>query len=354
MARLARVELFAADEIAVVHVMNRVVRRCFLMGTDAVTGRNYDHRKQWIEDELRRLAAYFAIDLLAYSIMSNHFHLVLRSRPDVLREWDDREVAECWLRLCPTRRTSKANSLEATEADLNALVNDPDEMAEIRSRLSDISWWMRLLCQRIAQRANREDEAQGKFWESRYRAVRLLDEAAILACTAYVDLNPIRSGLAGTIDECRFTSASRRIEALLGEGSGDNLGQPQTSEPADAFLSRLPIDEQHDELGSRVRHLAGRCSNKGFLPMTTAAYVELLDWTARETVPGKGGKTAAFTPPVFKRLGIKPEVWCQMVSSFGTLFSLVAGRPTHVDEYRSRITQHRYRLSRDARLLLSA
>jgi len=32
MARLARVELFAADEVAVVHVMNRVVRRCFLLG----------------------------------------------------------------------------------------------------------------------------------------------------------------------------------------------------------------------------------------------------------------------------------------------------------------------------------
>jgi len=42
MARLARVELFAADEIAVVHVMNRVVRRCFLLGDDAVTGKDYD------------------------------------------------------------------------------------------------------------------------------------------------------------------------------------------------------------------------------------------------------------------------------------------------------------------------
>ncbi len=44
MARLARADVFAPDEVAVVHVMNRVVRRCFLLGDDPVTGTNYDHR----------------------------------------------------------------------------------------------------------------------------------------------------------------------------------------------------------------------------------------------------------------------------------------------------------------------
>ena len=52
MARVARVEAFAPDEIATIHVMNRVVRRCFLMGIDELTGKNYDHRKSWIEKEL--------------------------------------------------------------------------------------------------------------------------------------------------------------------------------------------------------------------------------------------------------------------------------------------------------------
>lgn len=52
MARLARVEVFAADEIAIVHVMNRTFRRCFLLGDDAVSGKNYDHRKVWIDDQL--------------------------------------------------------------------------------------------------------------------------------------------------------------------------------------------------------------------------------------------------------------------------------------------------------------
>ena len=89
MARLARVEVFAADEVAIVHVMNGAVRQCFLMGDDPLTGKNFDHRKEWLEDELRRLAAGFGIDLLCFAILSNHFHLVLRSRPDVVgvRQW---------------------------------------------------------------------------------------------------------------------------------------------------------------------------------------------------------------------------------------------------------------------------
>ena len=52
MARLARVEIFAADEIAIVHVINRVVRRCFLLGDDPVSGKNYDHRKLWLDERL--------------------------------------------------------------------------------------------------------------------------------------------------------------------------------------------------------------------------------------------------------------------------------------------------------------
>jgi hypothetical protein len=90
-AQLAREELFSPDEIACVHVMNRAVRRCFLMGDDPVSGKNFDHRKFWMQRKLQQLAAYFGIDLLGSAILSNHFHLVLRSRPDIVQTWDDTE-----------------------------------------------------------------------------------------------------------------------------------------------------------------------------------------------------------------------------------------------------------------------
>ncbi len=122
MARNARVELFDPDEIAVVHAMNRTVRRCPLLGLDPSSGRNYDYRKRWIESELQRLAQNFGIDLLCYSVLSNHFHLVLRSRPDVVRQWSDTEVARRWLLICPKRRDASGNPKEPNEYELNSIL----------------------------------------------------------------------------------------------------------------------------------------------------------------------------------------------------------------------------------------
>jgi hypothetical protein len=163
-ARLARAEIFDSSEIAAVHVMARAVRRCYLLGDDATTGKNFDHRKEWFESKLRSLAARFGIDLLAFSCLSNLCHLVLRSRPDVVATWDDAEVARRWWALCPKRKVRKEIDgkevyvpAEPNECDLNSIRNDPVALAQVRLRLSDISWWMRLLCQYIAVKANAED-----------------------------------------------------------------------------------------------------------------------------------------------------------------------------------------------------
>jgi len=219
MARIFRADVFRPDEVAIVPVKNRTVRRCFLMGNDPLTGKNYDHRKAWMEKELEHLAACFGINLLTYAILSNHFHLILRSRPDVVETWSDKDVAVRWLTLCPLRKDDHGNGKEPTEFEINTIVNNSDRLAEIRSRLSDVSWWMRLLPQTIAQRANLDDNDVGKFWQSRFKEVRLLDEAAILACCAYVDLNPMRAALAEALESSDYTSAQRRVLTLQGKAS---------------------------------------------------------------------------------------------------------------------------------------
>jgi hypothetical protein len=364
MARLARADLFAPKEVAIVHVMNRVVRRCFLLGTDRLTGKNYDHRKRWIEAELRRLAAGFGIDLLGFAILSNHFHLVLRSRPDVVATWEDTEVARRWLWLCPRRKQEDGSAAEPSPCELNSIRHDPDRLVEIRKRLSDISWWMRLLCQTIAIRANQEDQEAGKFWQSRYRAVRLLDETSLLACAAYVDLNPIRAALAETLEGSDHTSVQRRIEAEGVPAGGEHPrrsetagGEPgaersaQASVRPDRFLSPLELDERHGELGACRARDRARCSDKGFLPMTVSDYVALLDWTARQTVPGKRGSTSAEAPPILERLRLSPTAWCELVRDFGRLFSTVAGHPRTVDGARSRGGRRRFHLTSRVREL---
>ena len=232
MARISRADVFRPDEIAIVHVMNRTVRRCFLMGNDPLTGKNYDHRKVWMEQELERLAACFGIDLLAFSILSNHFHLILRSRPDVVETWSDRDLAIRWLRLCPVRKDDQGNGLPPSEVEINMIANNAQRLTDIRTRLSDISWWMRLLSQTIAQRANRDDQEVGKFWQARFKAVRLLDEAAILACSAYVDLNPIRAAIAETLETSDYTSVQRRALALRDSvASSRSIGSSGSKSP---------------------------------------------------------------------------------------------------------------------------
>ena len=346
MARLARAEHFSPEEIAIVHVLNRVVRRCFLLGDDPLTGKNYDHRKQWIEQLIRQQAKFFGIDVLTYAILSNHFHQVLRSRPDVVATWDDTEVARRGLMICPFRKGPDGWALEPTEAELNSIRNDPDKLRKIRLRLSDISWWMRLLCQKIAQRANAEEETAGKFWESRFRAVLILDEQSLLACAAYVDLNPIRAALAELLEKSDFTSAQRRIAALQQEAEG------KQQQRADSFLAPLTIDEQKDPLGHCPNAQGERASDKGFLSMSVEAYIELLDWTARQLAAGKRGSTPEQAPAILERLRLDADTWCELVRDFGKLFNLVAGRPHVIDAARSRVRHSRFRVPARLRELL--
>ena len=375
MARIARAEVFSPDEVAIVHVMNRVVRRCFLLGTDPVTGKNFDHRKAWIERYLQQFAASFGIDLLGFAILSNHFHLMLRSRPDVVATWSDTEVARRWLMLCPIRKDAERDAEEPNEMELNSIRNDPLKLEITRLRLSDIGWWMRLLCQHIATRANHEDQEVGKFWQSRFRAVRLMDEAAVLACAAYVDLNPIRAKLAKTLESSDFTSAQRRIqsqpEASHSETAKNSAIKPPAAErqlnsaqtlntapkrnAADRFLSPIQLHERSDaELGPRPAKSGHRCSHKGFLPLSPREYLTLLDWTARQIARGKSGVTPRNVPPIFQRLGFDAPTWMELVQDFGRMFRTVAGRPQTVDALRSRVNQHRFHLTGQARKLLTA
>jgi len=155
----------------------------WLCGQDPVTGKSYEHRKDWIRDRLEELAASFAVDVCGFSVMSNHFHAVLRTRPDVVDTWSDEEVARRWWRLFPKRRDDEGQPAEPEPHELRMLTADEDALAERRRRLANLSWFMRCLSEPIARRANREDSCRGRFWEGRYRCQKLLDEAAILACS---------------------------------------------------------------------------------------------------------------------------------------------------------------------------
>ncbi len=193
MPRIRRRFLVAPTEVGVYHCINRCVRRSFLCGGDPVSGKNYDHRRQWIQDRIQFLAGQFGVDVLGFAVMSNHLHVVLRNRPDIVQGWSDADVARRWWSLFPKRRDAEGKPREPTEFELQMITADAARFAEIRHRLSNVSWFMRCLVEPIARNANREDFCTGRFWEGRFKCQPILDESALAACLAYVDLNPIRA-----------------------------------------------------------------------------------------------------------------------------------------------------------------
>jgi len=77
--------------------------------------------------------------------------------------------------------------------------------------LKDLSWYMRCLNEKVARMANAEDACTGRFWEGRFKSQALLDEAAVVSCMAYVDLNPIRAGICESLETSAFTSIQERL-----------------------------------------------------------------------------------------------------------------------------------------------
>jgi hypothetical protein len=318
MARLARSELFDPREVSTFHCTNRCVRRAYLCGKDPYNGKNYEHRKGWIEKRLEFLAGQFAIDVLDHAILSNHLHLALRNRPDIVDLWDDTEVARRWLMLCPVRKTAEGEPAEPSEAELDSLRHDPDQIQELRKRLSDISWFMRMISERIARWANREDDVTGRFWEGRFKAVKICDEPALVANSVYIDLNVMRARLAKTPETSEFTSVKRRIESL-------NFQGPPEDRP-DAWLAPLCLHERTAPAGPQPSQTGRRASDKGFLPMTAEEYLQLVDWTGRQLPRSCTGRIPEHLPQILKRVDLEPENWLTWVQGFDRAFHRVAGR----------------------------
>jgi hypothetical protein len=363
-----RHEIVAAGEVGIYHCIARCVRRAFLCGDDPLTGKNHDHRKEWIRAQLQKLASFFAVEVCGYAVMSNHMHVVLRVRPDLAREWTNDEVALRWRLLYPPRDEATGHQVEPEQHDLNMITSDPERVAELRGRLASLSWFMRCLNEPIARASNHEDNCSGRFWEGRFRSVGLLDDAAVLACSVYVDLNPIRAGVAGTPEESEFTSAFDRIRSLQTSASDSARDDTSSSEePAlpdplvhvshheqerpDAWLCEMTIDEgasesavatqageqvevrvgaddegeaEPDSCRSRPK-LAARASNRGYLPIELEKYLSLLDWTGRELRAGSRATIPGRLSPILDRLGLSGESWLETVRHFGRWFKRAAG-----------------------------
>jgi hypothetical protein len=312
----------------VFHCFSRCVRRAFLCGYDPVTLRDFSHRKTWLVDRLRQLAGIFAIEVCAYAVMETHHHTILRTRPDIVAQWSDREVATRWLTLFPHYYCKKDSAEPPREQQISALANNRARIAELRKRLSSLSWFMGRLNEFIARAANKEDNVKGRFWESRFKCVNLLDDAAIVACMVYVDLNRIRAGLAKTPEESDFTSIQKRIRAwnkeMMTTRSAPGRDEPKQKDTADIFPEPLSVDFP-DSSDGWLCPIESEGQRRGILQMTATEYFDLVDQSGRILRSGKRGAIDTDLAPILLRIGVKPEGWPETISRFGSQFRLAAG-----------------------------
>ncbi len=303
-----RVSLVRAADTRWYHCVSRCVRRAFLCGRDPASGRDVEHRRAWVTDRLRELSGLFAIDVAAFAVMSNHYHLVLHLAPERATEWSDDDVLRRWTRLFTgpplVQRYLAGDGAPLSAADLDCV---RDQAATYRGRLHDLSWFLRLLNEKIARRANAEDECTGRFWEGRFKSQALLDLPALISAMIYADLNPVRAGMAASLEASVHTSIALRLAERAS-------GRP------DALL--MPFDA------------TGRGART--IPFGLQEYIALAEWTGRQRRPGKRGAITQATPPILDRLGVQEETFLTMSGQLLEVFGSAVGLPAMMGDHCAR------------------
>lgn len=282
----SRSQLISLEQTPYYHCVSRCVRKAYLCGRESASGRDFSHRRAWLEARLVELAPVFAIDLLAYAIMSNHYHVVVRLNPTKLSTATDAEIITRW------RKVFRVPD-GYTRVDVERW----------RERLSSLSWYMRCINEPLARLANREDGCTGRFWEGRFRSQALLDEAALVRCMAYVDLNPVRAGVTDSPESSEHTSVHARITGRDGH--------------------LLPFRD-HAPLPSQAMSR---------LPLKSSEYLELVDWSGRQLRPGKRGRIPPHAAPILDRLDMGPERWVWEMRNYGRWYYRAVGSLAALDRY---------------------
>lgn len=310
---LPRKQLISLIDTPYYHCVSRCVRKAYLCGVDSVTGQPYEHRRGWVEERLLYLSTVFTIDICAFAVMSNHTHLVLHVNQKDALKLSDKEVVYRWHKLHKGTILSQqfakdANLTSAQQITLSAT------LAIYRKRLTDISWFMRELNEPIARRANREDNCTGHFWEGRFKSQALLDQQALAACMAYVDLNPIRADIARSLATSHHTSIKHRLEDLKKNDKCTHF-MP--------FIGKTTVDPFNG------------------IAFDLIDYIQLLEATGKVKAPNKKGSISIKTSSILNQLGFDENCWLTLSLNFENSFKVAAGQADSLEKFKQHTRRKR-------------
>jgi hypothetical protein len=256
---------------------------------------------------------------------------VLRNRSDRVDQWSDHEVAQRWCGVCPGKAALERGE-PYNDNKLKELLNDPDKLEVMRGRLKDLSWFMRCLNEFLARRANREDGCTGRFWEGRFKCQRLMDTGAMLACMAYVDLNPVRAQIADGLEDSHFTSVYDRVMAQRAKARLKTLGG--ISNPT--VEQQRQIEQESSRRSAANWLLDFSDDSSPFADVDTEYYLSLVEWTGRTIRADKPGSIPVGLQGVLDRFGVDAQHWAANVASYGSLFYRIAGKVEQLLDYAQR------------------
>jgi REP element-mobilizing transposase RayT len=312
---IARSKQIILSQTSYYHCISRCVRRAFLCGYDKFTGKSFEHRRNWFEKRLTKLSSAFSIDVCAYAVMHNHNHLVLHVDTERAKKWSNIEVMQRWHAVHPNKTITAMYIDPQQRKKLTPIqLSNIHKITNIyRERLTSISYFMKALNQYIALRANREEQCSGRFWESRFKSQGLLDERAILSCMIYVDLNPIRAGIASSLEDSHYTSIKRR-------------------------LACMKIGKQPTELKCLKTQLE---SNPTFINIDLTCYTHLLRQTATKlkNIRLVNTQNEKIKSSLLEQFGIDEDNWLTLTSHIEEEFSYVVGSVISMEEYRKKLRQ---------------
>jgi hypothetical protein len=271
-------------------------------------GEGFEHRKQWIENRLETLDGCFAVSVCGFAVMDNHLHVLVRVDADDARSWSAEDVIRRWVVAYPPK-TARGEPIEIARAWIEHQAKDERRVELLRERLASLGWFMKALKEPLARMANKEDDCKGTFWESRYKSIAILDEEALLATCAYIDLNPVAAGLAATPEASRHTSVRRRIgharnhgklAALKAAGTGAVAGS-RAADGVEDDLWLCPVEDRRRFGSAREGMLEG---------FSLGSYLLLVDYTSRLCRQGKA-RVSREVASILDRLGTSADVWGQ-------------------------------------------